>query len=70
MAPPSGGHVFQATGTTFELVHNIIETNLLTKFYDDRKMPRPLGGHFHDDRTINVASRVLTSKKRPAPWWP
>ncbi|KAH3748188.1 hypothetical protein DPMN_182626 [Dreissena polymorpha] len=47
-APPTGGHVFQATGTTFELVH-IIGTNLLTKF--------------HDDRTINMASRVLTRKK-------
>ncbi|KAH3747507.1 hypothetical protein DPMN_181934 [Dreissena polymorpha] len=44
-APPTGGHVFQATGTTFELVQNIIVTNLLTKFHDDRKMPRPLGGH-------------------------
>ncbi|KAH3888384.1 hypothetical protein DPMN_012417 [Dreissena polymorpha] len=70
-APPTGGLVFQATGTIFEL------------FHDERKMPFPLGGHvfpptgtifeliqdiigtnhltkFHDDRTINVASRVLT----------
>ncbi|KAH3863960.1 hypothetical protein DPMN_026968 [Dreissena polymorpha] len=30
-------------------------------------MPRPLGGHFHDDRTINVASRVLTRKNAPRP---
>ncbi|KAH3699014.1 hypothetical protein DPMN_073960 [Dreissena polymorpha] len=44
--PPPGGHVFQATGTNFELVQDIIGTNFLTKF--------------HDDRTINVASRVLT----------
>ncbi|KAH3786936.1 hypothetical protein DPMN_165054 [Dreissena polymorpha] len=46
--PPTGGHVFQATGTTFDLVQNIIGTNLLTKFHDDHikgKMPRPLGGH-------------------------
>ncbi|KAH3699898.1 hypothetical protein DPMN_074860 [Dreissena polymorpha] len=42
-APPPGGHVFQATGTIFELVRDIIVTNVLTKF--------------HDDRTINVASR-------------
>ncbi|KAH3709400.1 hypothetical protein DPMN_068862 [Dreissena polymorpha] len=63
--PPTGGHVFQATGTTFELVQNIIGTNLLTKF--------------HDDRTINMASRVLTRKNAPplgshenclAPWQP
>ncbi|KAH3861960.1 hypothetical protein DPMN_024913, partial [Dreissena polymorpha] len=45
-ATPTGGHVFQATGTSFELVQNIIGTNLLTKF--------------HDDRTINMASNVLT----------
>ncbi|KAH3875050.1 hypothetical protein DPMN_038310 [Dreissena polymorpha] len=45
-APPTGGHVFQATGTIFELVQNIIWTKLLTNFYDDR--------------TINMASRVLT----------
>ncbi|KAH3703312.1 hypothetical protein DPMN_078346 [Dreissena polymorpha] len=55
-APPTGGHVFQATGTTFELVHNIIGTNLLTKF--------------HDDRTINMASRVLTRKNATPPWRP
>ncbi|KAH3870694.1 hypothetical protein DPMN_033885 [Dreissena polymorpha] len=45
-AQPPGGHVFQATGTIFELVQEIIGTNCLTKF--------------HDDRTINVASIVLT----------
>ncbi|KAH3867863.1 hypothetical protein DPMN_031000 [Dreissena polymorpha] len=44
-APPTGGHVFRATGTIFELVLNIIGTNLLTKFHDDRQMPRPLDGH-------------------------
>ncbi|KAH3890246.1 hypothetical protein DPMN_014319 [Dreissena polymorpha] len=55
-APPTDGHVFQATGTTFELVQNIIGTNLLTKF--------------HDDRTINMASRVLTRKNATPPWRP
>ncbi|KAH3708828.1 hypothetical protein DPMN_068287 [Dreissena polymorpha] len=48
-APPTCGHVFQRTGTTFELNHHIIKTNkLLTKF--------------HEDRTINVASRVFMNK--------
>ncbi|KAH3737656.1 hypothetical protein DPMN_044249 [Dreissena polymorpha] len=42
------GHVLKATKTFFELIHDIIGTNLLTKFYDDRK--------------INVTSRVLTRK--------
>ncbi|KAH3835341.1 hypothetical protein DPMN_108692 [Dreissena polymorpha] len=37
-----GGHIFQPTGTIFELIQDIIGTNLLTKF--------------HDDRTIHVAS--------------
>ncbi len=42
----SVGHVFQATGTIFELAQDINGTNLLTKFHEDWK--------------INVASRVLT----------
>ncbi|KAH3693969.1 hypothetical protein DPMN_081408 [Dreissena polymorpha] len=55
-APPPGGHVFQATGTIFELVRDIIKTNLLTKF--------------RDDRTINVASRVLTRNNATTAWRP
>ncbi|KAH3842581.1 hypothetical protein DPMN_116078 [Dreissena polymorpha] len=42
-APPRGGHIFQPTGIIFELVQDIIGMNLLTKF--------------HEDQTINVASR-------------
>ncbi|KAH3835113.1 hypothetical protein DPMN_108456 [Dreissena polymorpha] len=60
------GHIFQATGTIFELVQDIIGTNLLTMFHDDRTIimaPRekcpPL--------KINVASRVLTMKNAPTP---
>ncbi|KAH3822585.1 hypothetical protein DPMN_124369 [Dreissena polymorpha] len=45
-APTLGSHVFQANVTNFEFIQDIIETNLLTKF--------------HEDWTINVASRVLT----------
>ncbi|KAH3871082.1 hypothetical protein DPMN_034276 [Dreissena polymorpha] len=45
-APPVGSHVFQANVTIFELIQDIIETNLLTEF--------------HEDWTINLASRVLT----------
>ncbi|KAH3893696.1 hypothetical protein DPMN_017846 [Dreissena polymorpha] len=45
-ATPPGGHVFQSTGTIFELVQDIIGTRVLSKF--------------HEDWTINVASRVLT----------
>ncbi|KAH3769479.1 hypothetical protein DPMN_170747 [Dreissena polymorpha] len=52
-APPPGGHVFQATGTIFELVQDIIGTNLQTKFRDDWK--------------INVASRWSTMKNAPPP---
>ncbi|KAH3698716.1 hypothetical protein DPMN_086263 [Dreissena polymorpha] len=54
--PPPGTHVFQPTGTIFELVQDIIDTNLFTKL--------------HDNRTINVASRVLTRKNAPTPWRP
>ncbi|KAH3842271.1 hypothetical protein DPMN_115768 [Dreissena polymorpha] len=42
-ASPPGGHVFQPTSIIFELVQDIIRMNFLTKF--------------HEDRTINVASR-------------
>ncbi|KAH3696146.1 hypothetical protein DPMN_083609 [Dreissena polymorpha] len=52
-APPHGSHVFQAKVTIFELIQDNIGTNLLTKFHEDRK--------------INVASRVLTRKNAPPP---
>ncbi|KAH3889064.1 hypothetical protein DPMN_013112 [Dreissena polymorpha] len=47
-APPLGSHIFQANIVIFKLIQDMIETNLLTKF--------------HEDWTINVASR----KKCPA----
>ncbi|KAH3827651.1 hypothetical protein DPMN_129591 [Dreissena polymorpha] len=47
-APPLGSHVFQANIIIFELIQDIIETNLLTKF--------------HEDWTINVASRPYKEK--------
>ncbi|KAH3770637.1 hypothetical protein DPMN_171929 [Dreissena polymorpha] len=45
-APPIGSHVFQAKVTNSELIQDIIGTYLLSKFHEDRK--------------INMASRVLT----------
>ena len=59
---PSCSHVFQPTSIIFELVQDIIGINLLTEF--------------HEDQTINVASRVLTRfyyspiRNCPAPWRP
>ncbi|KAH3811548.1 hypothetical protein DPMN_139958 [Dreissena polymorpha] len=63
-APPHGGHVFQPKGVISELVQNIIGMNLLTNHI--KKAP-PLGSNFHEDRKINVASRVLTRKNDPPP---
>ncbi|KAH3786721.1 hypothetical protein DPMN_164830 [Dreissena polymorpha] len=64
-APPAGGHVFQRTGTTFELNQHIIKANILTYFELDRDI---IGANlltkFHEDRTINVASRMFTNKCR------
>ncbi|KAH3729558.1 hypothetical protein DPMN_055529 [Dreissena polymorpha] len=34
-ALPTGGHVFQRTGTTFELNQHIIKANILTKFHEN-----------------------------------
>ncbi|KAH3704400.1 hypothetical protein DPMN_079455 [Dreissena polymorpha] len=62
-APPSGDHVFQRTGTTFELNQHIIKTNILTNFELDRDfIGTNLLTKFHEDRAINVASRVFTNK--------
>ncbi|KAH3846233.1 hypothetical protein DPMN_088532 [Dreissena polymorpha] len=55
-ASPFGSHIFQSKVTIFELIQDIIGTNLLTKFHEDRK--------------INVASRVLKRKNAPPPWRP
>ncbi|KAH3749158.1 hypothetical protein DPMN_183649 [Dreissena polymorpha] len=44
---------FNQPETIFKLVQDIIRMNLLTKF--------------HEDRSINVASRVLTRKNDPPP---
>ncbi|KAH3848230.1 hypothetical protein DPMN_090589 [Dreissena polymorpha] len=52
-APPLGSHVFQAKVTIFQLIQTFIGTNHLSKFHEDRK--------------INVASRVLTRKNAPPP---
>ncbi|KAH3837819.1 hypothetical protein DPMN_111220 [Dreissena polymorpha] len=46
-APPTGDHVFQGTGTTFELNQDIIKTTILTKL--------------HEDWASNVTSTVFTS---------
>ncbi|KAH3716518.1 hypothetical protein DPMN_059241 [Dreissena polymorpha] len=52
-APPLGSHVFQPTGTILHIVQDIIGTNFPTKF--------------HEDRTINVASRMITTINSPLP---
>ncbi|KAH3857686.1 hypothetical protein DPMN_100298 [Dreissena polymorpha] len=56
-ASPTGGHVLQRTGTTFELNQHIIKTNILTNFELDRDfMGTKLLTKFHEDWTRNVAS--------------
>ncbi|KAH3809581.1 hypothetical protein DPMN_137954 [Dreissena polymorpha] len=62
-ALPTGGHVFQRTGTTFELNQHIIKTNILTNFELDRDfIGTNLLTKFHEDWTKTVASRVFTNK--------
>ncbi|KAH3845361.1 hypothetical protein DPMN_087641 [Dreissena polymorpha] len=66
--PAPGGHVLKATKTIFELIQDIIGTNLLTSRVLTRKNAPPpwwpyiigmiLLTEFHEDWTINVASRV------------
>ncbi|KAH3873635.1 hypothetical protein DPMN_036872 [Dreissena polymorpha] len=63
-APPPGGHVFSQIWTIFELVRDINETSVLTKFHDDwakivtsrvftRNTAPPPGGHVFQ-RTITI----------------
>ncbi|KAH3831901.1 hypothetical protein DPMN_105173 [Dreissena polymorpha] len=59
-APPTGGHVFQLTGTTFELDQHIIKENILTNT-TQFELGRDFNGaklltKFHEDGTRNVAS--------------
>ncbi|KAH3712523.1 hypothetical protein DPMN_072274 [Dreissena polymorpha] len=62
-APPTGGHVFQRTGTSFELNQHIIKTNILTNFELHRDcIGTKVLTKFHEDRTIKVAYRVFTNK--------
>ncbi|KAH3778743.1 hypothetical protein DPMN_180214 [Dreissena polymorpha] len=62
-APPTGRHVFQQTGTTFKLNQHIIKTNILTNFELNQDfIGTKLLTKFHEDWTINVASRVFTNK--------
>ncbi|KAH3720646.1 hypothetical protein DPMN_063548 [Dreissena polymorpha] len=70
-APPTGGHVFQGSKTTFELNQHIIKKNILTSNmkigHEIFELDRDVIGtkfltKFHEDRTINVASRVFTNK--------
>ncbi|KAH3870016.1 hypothetical protein DPMN_033194 [Dreissena polymorpha] len=51
--PPAGSHVFQQTGTIFELIQDIIKTNVLSKF--------------HEDWTTNVTFKVLKRKNALTP---
>ncbi|KAH3864132.1 hypothetical protein DPMN_027146 [Dreissena polymorpha] len=59
-APPTGSHVFQRTGTTFELTQHIIKTNILTNFELDRDfIETKLLTSFHEDWKINVALKSV-----------
>ncbi|KAH3806289.1 hypothetical protein DPMN_134608 [Dreissena polymorpha] len=63
--PPTGGHVFQQTRTTFELNQPIIQTNILTNFELDQEfIGTKLLTKFHEDQTRNVASKMFTNKCR------
>ncbi|KAH3893407.1 hypothetical protein DPMN_017554 [Dreissena polymorpha] len=53
-APPTGGHVFQRIGTTFELNQDIIKTNIFTKIELGRDfIGTKLLTKFHEDGTRN-----------------
>ncbi|KAH3864069.1 hypothetical protein DPMN_027082 [Dreissena polymorpha] len=62
-ALPTGGHVFQRIGTTFELNQDIIKTNIFTNFELGRDfIGTKLLTKLSEDGTRNVAYRMFTSK--------
>ncbi|KAH3713565.1 hypothetical protein DPMN_073357 [Dreissena polymorpha] len=65
-AQPTGGHVFSPIWTIFKLVRNINKTNPNKENCPAHWRPYFIGTKlltkFHEDRTINVASRVFTNK--------
>ncbi|KAH3801967.1 hypothetical protein DPMN_155632 [Dreissena polymorpha] len=66
--PPPGGHVFQLTGIIFELHQHLHEdwaSNGTSTMFTSFKFSRGINGtnvltKFHEDQTINMASRVFT----------
>ncbi|KAH3802882.1 hypothetical protein DPMN_156578 [Dreissena polymorpha] len=78
---PPCGNVFQKTGTIFELIQDIIKTNVQNKFHEDWTINvtfrmltsfyyniwTNLLTKFHEDPTINVASRVVLTMKNAPP---
>ncbi|KAH3854587.1 hypothetical protein DPMN_097132, partial [Dreissena polymorpha] len=63
-APPTGGHVFQHTGTTFEFNQDIIICLILTNFELGRDfIGTKLLNKFHEDGTRNVTSRTYDGQR-------
>ncbi|KAH3859321.1 hypothetical protein DPMN_102039 [Dreissena polymorpha] len=69
-APAPGGHVFSPIWTIFELVRDINETNVSTKFHDywakivtsrvfTMNTSPPPGSHLHEDWASHVTSTVF-----------
>ncbi|KAH3696319.1 hypothetical protein DPMN_083781 [Dreissena polymorpha] len=56
-APTTGGHVFSPIWTIFKLFLDDWAKNVTSRVFT-RKTAPPTGGHFHEDRTINVAYRT------------
>ncbi|KAH3737599.1 hypothetical protein DPMN_044192 [Dreissena polymorpha] len=61
------GHVYQPTGIIFKLRKDIIGMNLLTEFHEDRTINVASRVKIENTRTINVASRMYTRKNAPPP---
>ncbi|KAH3754029.1 hypothetical protein DPMN_188687 [Dreissena polymorpha] len=63
-APPLGSHVFQANVSIFELIQDIVETNLLTKFHKDWKINEPSRELTRQMLTPHNAQRTTDNGRR------
>ncbi|KAH3866208.1 hypothetical protein DPMN_029266 [Dreissena polymorpha] len=66
MPRPLGAHVFQPTGTIFELIQDIIGTNVLTEFHEDRVLTRK-NSLPPDIIGTNLLNKFLTRKHASPP---
>ncbi|KAH3728229.1 hypothetical protein DPMN_054181 [Dreissena polymorpha] len=64
-APPPGVHVFQPSGTIFELFHDDRTINMVSRVLTRKNAPPPFGHVFHPTETIFKLVQYIISTNLP-----